>query len=149
MQIFSKFYELHIWSYLSGTFSINSINDGIFYGNYFKEIVYIYILVLNYGTAISVGRPPYRINFIPIGFTKCGSVDLSPFYFNFFFQYENLRWKIFMLLIKKNIDSLLLKIFEFVIDMKWLKVRITHVALKSLCIHSVKRTMFFSGIFQN
>lgn len=45
----------------------------------------IYKLVLNYGTAISVGRPPYRINFIPIGFTKCGSVDLSPFYFNFFF----------------------------------------------------------------
>lgn len=72
-------------------FSINSINDGIFYGNDFKEIVYIYILVLNYGTAISVGRSPYRINFIPVGFTKCGSVDLSPFYFNFFFQYENLR----------------------------------------------------------
>lgn len=150
MQIFSKFYELHIkWSYLSGFFSINSINDGIFYGSDFKEIVYIYILVLNYGTAISVGRPPYRINFIPIGFTKCGSVDLSPFYFNFFFQYENLRWKIFMLLIEKNIDSFLLKIFEFVIDLKWLKVRIKHVALKSLCIHSVKRTMFFSGIFQN
>lgn len=48
-----------------------------------------------------------------------------------------------MLLIEKNIDSFLLKIFEFVIDLKWLKVRITHVALKSLCIHSVKRTMFF------
>lgn len=64
------------------------------------------------GTAISVGHSPYRINFIPIGFTKCGSVDLSPFYFNFFFfQYENLRWKIFMLLIEKNIDSFLLKIF--------------------------------------
>lgn len=84
---------------------------------YFMEMILkrlcIYILVLNYGTAISVGRPPYRINFIPIGFTKCGSVDLSPFYFNFFFQYENLRWKIFMLLIEKNIDSFLLKIFEF------------------------------------
>lgn len=120
---------------------------------YFMEVILkrlcIYILVLNYGTAISVGHSPYRINFIPIGFTKCGSVDLSPFYFIFFFQYENLRWKIFMLLIEKNIDSFLLKIFEFVIDLKWLKVRITHVALKSLCIHSVKRTMFFSGIFQN
>lgn len=47
--------------------------------------IYTCILVLNYGTAISVGRSPYRINFIPIGFTKCGSVDLSSFYFNFFF----------------------------------------------------------------
>lgn len=75
---------------------------------YFIEMILkrlcIYILVLNYGTAISVGRPPYRINFIPIGFTKCGSVDLSPFYFK--------------LLIEKNIDSFLLKIFEFVIDLK-------------------------------
>lgn len=56
---------------------------------YFMEMILkrlcIYILVLNYGTAISVGCPPYRINFIPIGFTKCGSVDLSPFYFKFFF----------------------------------------------------------------
>lgn len=73
---------------------------------YFIEVILkrlcIYILVLNYGTAISVGHPPYRINFIPIGFTKCGSVYLSPFYFNFFFQYENLRWKIFMLLIEKK-----------------------------------------------
>lgn len=52
-----------------------------------------------------------------------------------------------MLLIEKNIDLFLLKIFEFVIDLKWLKVRIIYVVLKLLCIYLVKRIMFFSGIF--
>lgn len=71
----------------------------------------IYILVLNYGTAISVGRPPYRINFIPVGFTKCGSVDLSPFYFNFFFPIWKFEVKDIYVIDWKNIDSFLLKIF--------------------------------------
>lgn len=41
--------------------------------------------VLDYDIAISVGSSRYRINFIPVGFTKCGSVDLSPLYFKCFF----------------------------------------------------------------
>lgn len=54
---------------------------------YFMEMILrdcIYRLVLEYGIAISVRNSQYRINFIPVGFTKCGYVDLSPLYFNFF-----------------------------------------------------------------